>query len=88
MDYGSKLKKQKSNPNQRSSTYRRQSSFKNSQRFVRGKIISYLNVHQKGREEHFSELLNSEAQKNLPIALKNLEKENLIIKKNKYYFIK
>jgi len=88
MDYGSKLKKQKSNPNQRSTTYHRQSSFKNSQRFVRGKIISFLNIHQKGKEEHFSKLLNSEAQKNLPVALKNLEKENLIIKKNKYYFIK
>ena len=88
MDYGTKLKEQKSNPNQRSSTYRRQSSFNNSKRFVRGKIISYLNIHQKGTVEDFFELLNRVAQKNLLVALKNLEKENLIIKKSKYYFIK
>jgi hypothetical protein len=57
-------------------------------RFVRGKIISYLSIHQKGTVNNFSELFNSVANKNVPIALKNLQKENLIIKKNNHYFIK
>ncbi len=42
MDYGSMLKKEQSNPNQRSAHYTRQSPFENSNRQVRGRILKAL----------------------------------------------
>jgi A/G-specific adenine glycosylase len=42
MDYGSMLKKEQGNPNQRSAHYTRQSPFENSNRQVRGRILKAL----------------------------------------------
>jgi len=42
MDYGSTLKKEQVNPNQRSAHYVRQSTFENSNRQVRGRIVKVL----------------------------------------------
>jgi A/G-specific adenine glycosylase len=42
MDYGSMLKREQVNPNQRSAHYVRQSTFENSNRQVRGRILKVL----------------------------------------------
>jgi len=42
MDYGAMLKKEHANPNRRSAHYLRQSTFENSNRQVRGRILKVL----------------------------------------------
>ena len=86
MDYGVMLKKSGSNLNKKSLHYRKQSTFKGSNRELRSHILKSV-LNKSLTEEEIIKLLNSPApsiQKNLV----SLEKEGFIIKKGQKYSIK
>jgi A/G-specific adenine glycosylase len=56
MDYGAHLKKTTGNQNTKSKHYTKQSTFKNSDRHIRGAVIKTLSVHGKTRKSLHAEL--------------------------------
>ncbi len=80
MDYGSYLKETVGNVNSRSKSYKKQSDFKTSNRYVRGSILKILSNGSITRTQlsiHLSDIED----KRLTDALKTLEKEGLLVKK-------
>lgn len=83
MDYGTFLKRTIGNQNQRSTHYTKQSSFKNSDRHIRGAILKQLVVQKMSR---------SSFHKNLPftperidVQLERLFEEGMVIKRGQVY---
>lgn len=86
MDYGAYLKQTYGNINKRSRHFTKQSKFAGSHRQVRGNILKYLSVHEKGTLQSISSALN-EKQKRIEKALLELEKEALISRKRKSFVL-
>ena len=87
MDHGAYLKGRYGNSNIRSAHYKKQSAFKGSNREVRGAILRTLLSEKKVTALS----LNKELQRNIALIekiLKTLEKEQLILRKNKSYILK
>ncbi len=77
MDYGTYLKGQVKNPNQKSKHYIKQSKFKGSDREIRGKILRLLLAKNSiSQKQIFSEL--KEDHKRIEKVLKTLEKDGFI----------
>ncbi len=85
MDYGSYLAKKILNPNRKSKHYTKQSKFEGSNRQVRGGIIREL-IKEPMKADALVKLLGLEKKKVYDV-LKDLEKENFIIKKDGEYTI-
>jgi A/G-specific adenine glycosylase len=87
MDYGAMLKKKYPNPNAKSDRYRKQSPFRNSNRFVRGAIVRAMS---NGRPGLSAQELAAEIQvERQPIAkaLKELQREGFIEKRGEKFSI-
>ncbi len=74
MDYGTFLKSQYSNPSKKSKHYKKQSTFKGSNRELRGVILKLLLQSSLSKEE----LINRLNDKRIELILEQLEKEGLI----------
>ena len=82
MDYGTFLKRQYANPNRKSTHYYKQSSFKGSNRQIRGKIVKYLTENQSTTGKQIARDLQipfEKAESNLI----TLEKEGFLTRKGK-----
>ncbi len=77
MDYGTMLAKRGENPNRRSIHYTRQSSFKGSDRQVRGKIIKFLLVNQPVAIDTIITYLNEEEERTKEI-IRGMERDGII----------
>lgn len=78
MDYGSMLKKTGSNPSRLSAHYTKQSTFKGSDRELRGKIIKALLKKSRTMEELLGEMANQERMENI---VRDLIRDGLIRQK-------
>lgn len=85
MDYGTSLKKTKGNPNSRSAQYTTQSSFKNSDRQIRGTILKCV-LAQKSTLKTLEETLPFEGVR-IERQLVQLLKEGLIVKHRRHYTV-
>jgi len=84
MDYGSYIKKEFGNPNKRSAHHSIQSTFKGSDRQIRGAIVRLLSSGSKTREElHFA--LSSFEDIRVDAQIEKLVTEKMIVKKNAKY---
>jgi len=86
MDYGVMLKKSHPNLNKRSAHYRKQSTFKGSNREVRGKILKILLSCNQISVQNLLKKLKISSQKLKPI-LSQLEKEDFIYREGEMIFI-
>ena len=84
MDYGSYLKKEFGNPNSKSKHYTKQSTFKNSDRQIRGAVIRTLTIGSYTRSELLAVLSNFEDIR-VDAQVIKLINEGLIKYKNKRY---
>ena len=87
MDYGSYLKKQLKNINERSKTYRKQSPFKNSDREIRGKVLEKLLENEFVSGSEMEKNICSD-KKRLYRILSDLNKEGFIQESNQAYSLK
>ena len=86
MDYGTMLKQEHGNPNQRSAHYTRQSRFENSNRQVRGKIVKVLVAVKPLTAARIISDTGMDAER-VKKNLEALEKEGFIKRKGKTYTI-
>jgi A/G-specific adenine glycosylase len=86
MDYGTMLKREQINPNQRSVHYTRQSPFENSNRQVRGRIVKVLVKESPLSEARIVKRTGVDAER-VKKNLVQLEKEGFIKRKGKTYLI-
>lgn len=77
MDYGTMLKKTVGNLSRKSTTYKKQSTFKGSRRELRGKILKQLLETPKLSSVQLSEYLTESSEKLLPV-LEQLTRENIV----------
>jgi A/G-specific adenine glycosylase len=86
MDYGTMLKKEHGNPNQRSLHYTRQSPFENSNRQVRGRIVKVL---VKGSPQTAARIVRETGMdaERVTMNLEQLAREGFIVKRNNRYLI-
>jgi A/G-specific adenine glycosylase len=82
MDYGTFLKKQYANPNRKSTHYNKQSTFKGSNRQIRGKIVKYLTENQSTTGKQIAQDLQIPFEKAEPNLIR-LEKEGFLTRKGK-----
>ncbi len=87
MDYGSTLKREQGNPNNRSAHYARQSPFENSNRQVRGRILKVLLSASPLAETRIVEATGMERER-VKKNLGDLEKEGFIKKRGRQYSVK
>jgi A/G-specific adenine glycosylase len=83
MDYGSHLKKMHGNPNSRSKHYTKQSTFRGSDREIRGAILRLLAQKHETRAVLLRELPFEDIR--IDAQLEKLEKENLIARTGRMY---
>lgn len=83
MDYGAHLKKTIGNQNQRSKHYAKQSTFKNSDRQIRGMILRALTAHEESRVS-LHKKLPFDIQR-IDVQLERLIEEEMIAKKKSMY---
>lgn len=83
MDYGAQLKKTIGNQNIRSKHYTRQSSFKNSDRQIRGAILKLLTTQSLTRKSLHTELLFEKDR--IDVQLEQLKKEGMIARQGQKY---
>jgi A/G-specific adenine glycosylase len=86
MDYGTMLKKEHGNPNQRSAHYTRQSPFENSNRQVRGRIVKALVTGTPLTEARIMKETGMDAER-VKKNLEQLAREGFIVKKRGRYLI-
>jgi A/G-specific adenine glycosylase len=86
MDYGTMLKREHGNPNQRSAHYTRQSPFENSNRQVRGRIVKALVEGKPLTAERIAQAIGMDAER-VRTSLADLEKEGFIRKKGRSFFV-
>ncbi len=84
MDYGAHLKTTKGNLNVKSSTYKKQSTFKTSNQYVRGVIIRVLTMASASKQALFAQLHDIQSER-IEIQLEALLKEGLIVAKRGRY---
>jgi A/G-specific adenine glycosylase len=84
MDYGSYIKKTYGNPNQRSRHYAKQSTFKGSDRQIRGEIIRRLTQAPSLTRKNFLTSLSFEDLR-IDAALSRLTEEGMLLKKGERY---
>ena len=84
MDYGSHLKKEYRNLNTKSAHYTKQSSFKGSDRQIRGAVIRSLSKLSKTRKALLAELSSFEDIR-VDAQVEKLEQEEMVVYKNKKY---
>jgi A/G-specific adenine glycosylase len=84
MDYGSHLRQLPHNPNARSQTYRRQSTFSGSNRQLRGKIIRLL-LHEPRLSDTQIVTRTAEPLSRIQVIVKSLEREGFITRAGKKY---
>jgi A/G-specific adenine glycosylase len=80
MDYGAYLKKKEGNLNTRSKHYTKQSTFKGSDRQIRGAIVRALTEHRLTREELHEKLSSFDIQR-IDAQVERLKEEGMIIKR-------
>ncbi len=85
MDYGAHLKKTIGNQNQRSKHYIKQSTFKNSDRQIRGAILHVLSAHEESRLS-LHKKLSFDIQR-IDAQLERLKDEEMIVKKGRIYLL-
>ena len=84
MDYGSYLKKEFGNPNSKSKHYAKQSTFKNSDRQIRGAIIRVLTEHTVSRAQLLT-LLSAFEDIRVDAQIEKLKSEGMVVyQKGKY----
>ena len=83
MDYGANLKKTVGNQNQRSKHYTKQSTFKNSDRQIRGAILRML-TEQESTRQHLHKKLPFDIQR-IDAQLERLKEEGMVVFKRKIY---
>lgn len=81
MDYGTQLKRTTVNPSRRSKHHTKQSPFEGSRRQLRAKVLRGLLI----QAQSSSALLTQLNDNRLPSVLEELQKEGLIVDKNKRY---
>jgi A/G-specific adenine glycosylase len=81
MDYGAYLKQSLGNPNHRSTTYTKQSTFQGSRRQIRGRVLRLLGTGPRTA----AELQQQIPDKRLPAVLDTLSDERLIRRRGKAY---
>jgi len=86
MDYGSMLKKEQDNPNKRSAHYTRQSTFENSNRQVRGRILKVLVKGPPLTAARIVKETGMDAER-VRKNLEQLEREGFLVKKRDRYLI-
>ena len=86
MDYGSMLKKEQDNPNKRSAHYTRQSTFENSDRQVRGRILKVLVKGPPLTAARIVKETGMDAER-VRKNLEQLEREGFLVKKRDRYLI-
>ncbi len=86
MDYGAMLKKKQTNPSRKSAHYTRQSSFKGSNRQLRGKILQLLSQENPVLKDTLLTIVEFNEFQILK-ALENLKKEGFIIERNGKIFL-
>lgn len=86
MDYGSHLKTTIGNVSTKSKTYKKQSNFKESNRYIRGAIIRALSV-EALTEQQLIKKLNNIEKESLILQLKTLETEDLVQKKGVKFWL-
>ena len=86
MDYGSHLKVSLGNQNHRSATYKKQSPFKSSNRYIRGAILREL-AKQSLSKQKLSSLLSDTDQARIEQQLTSLLKEEMIRLSGKKYLL-
>ncbi|MFO7891672.1 MAG: A/G-specific adenine glycosylase [bacterium] len=87
MDYGSCLKKQLKNINERSNSYKKQSPFKGSDREIRGKVLEELLKHGSVSGSEMERNVCTD-RKRLYRILSDLHKEGFVQEKNETYYLK
>jgi A/G-specific adenine glycosylase len=86
MDYGVHLKKLYVNPSRKSKHHTTQSKFEGSDRQVRGMIIKLLTNHESLEKDQLLAFIDKDAQRVMRI-VHELEKEQLIMREQDFYFI-
>lgn len=86
MDYGSYLKKSHGFQNTASTAYVKQTPFKNSQRFLRGRIVKLL-LEQDVSLKQVSKRFPEYSEEKIKTVLEQLQSEKIILKKGKTYCI-
>ncbi len=86
MDYGTMLKKTVGNLTRKSTSYKKQSTFKGSRRELRGKVLKQLLETPKLSATKLSEYLSEPSEKLLPV-LDQLTRENIVKYSNGRYLI-
>lgn len=87
MDYGTMIKKRYGNPNSKSKSYQKQSTFRGSNREKRGKIIRYLLICQNSTPDNLAKHL-SITRNNLDTILSQMESEGLLVQDKEIVYIK
>lgn len=87
MDYGTRIKKEITNPNRQSKSYARQSKFSGSLRQARGAILRQLTKNSSQTLEQISAAENIEMER-LQKAAEKLADEGLVVKSRRRYSIK
>jgi A/G-specific adenine glycosylase len=86
MDYGTMLAKTGTNPNRRSSTYKRQSAFEGSTRQLRGRILAVMLRKKSGTRAQIAAALGAKDLR-LTAALEHLVAEGFLrLEKGRFYF--
>ncbi len=85
MDYGAHLKKTVGNQNQRSKHYTKQSTFKNSDRQIRGAIIRALTAHVESRVSLHKKLPFD--RQRIDEQIERLKEEGMIVQKKNVYML-
>lgn len=84
VDYGVHLKKTTANPSRKSTHHVRQTKFEGSNRQIRGKILKLLLLH---TQMTYKDLVHTVDDHRGPAIIEELEREQMIVKSNRFYRI-